>query len=537
MKTSSALCHFIKNNLLLVSTFAAVLLGISAGLLVKEFFTPNAEAIRLISFPGEMLLQMFKMIVVPLLTVALIVGVGSMDRDEMGHIGGTAVAVFGGTTIASVLIGLLIMIAVHPGDQHSGLLADPNLNNYDGGHPIDPWDSILDLIRNAFTDNIVDSASRLQATVKNKAGRGKEMTKYWVKIEDGNRTRFEEREMLTEVPGTELKKTVVKKDGSNVLGLVTFALTLGIIMSSMGEEAEPLMKPLRVLDKAVATVVTLIVWYSPIAIVFLIAGQLIQVDDLGRTFKQMGYYLGIATMCQILVFVLQNTLFMLKAIAIAFATASSTGTIPVNMECIEKNMGVNKQISQVIIPVGATINMNGTAMHIAVSCMFIAQLNGMTLGFSQWIMIAVTSPLAALGAAGIPAVSLVTMTIVLTAIDVPLAGISVVIPIDWILDRFRTVNNTYGDAMVACLIQHYFGKKLAEGDSERQLESQSQDRDSTKSAPATPTHTTREVASPDTQSQKSQDHHGDTPPRPETPRSLHKPAKNLTEYLNNMNQE
>ncbi|CAJ0584796.1 unnamed protein product, partial [Mesorhabditis spiculigera] len=518
------MANFIQRNLLLTLTIAAVIVGAIIGIGLKATMNLGEEAGNLIGFPGKILLQMFKMIVVPLITVALICGVGGMRKEEMGRIGGLATAVFFASTIVAVLLGIIVMWAVHPGRPDADLVAvwrSEENKDKSAYEPGDPMDTFLDLLRNAFTENLVDSAIHSKGTVQKRLDEmvtGGTRPPYY-KL---NNTDLDIKEMPDEIDGSQLKyvkvvgerlpnitrpssdpkkkkKVIIDKDGSNVLGLVVFALTLGLIASTMGKEAEPLMRVMKVLDKMITKVVTLIVWYSPFAIIFLIAGQIVVAKDMGKTVTTIGFYLIVATCCQFGIFILQNVFFaivtqsnpiklvksQLKAIAIAFATASSTATIPVNMECIEANMGVNKQISQVIIPVGATINMSGTSIHIAASCMFIAQVSETPLNFTQYVMIAVTSTMASLGAAGIPSVSLVTMAIVLTAIQAPVGGIATLIPIDWILDRLRTVNNTFGDAMVACLIQHFFGRQLLEEETQRALNSQAGDGDSEASARGT----------------------------------------------------
>jgi len=144
---------------------------------------------------------------------------------------------------------------------------------------------------------------------------------------------------------------------------------------------------------------------------------------------------------------------MLPAIATAFGTDSSSATMPVTLRCVEENNGIDKRISRFVIPVGATINMDGTALYEAVACVFIAQTYNINLGFGGMITTAITATLAAVGAAGIPSAGLVTMVMVLNAVNLPLGMISVLLTVDWFLDRFRTITNVMGDAIGCAIVQ------------------------------------------------------------------------------------
>jgi Na+/H+-dicarboxylate symporter len=137
----------------------------------------------------------------------------------------------------------------------------------------------------------------------------------------------------------------------------------------------------------------------------------------------------------------------------AFSTASSSATLPLTMEGVEQENGISKRTSSFVLPLGATINMDGTALYEAVAAMFIAQVYGITLGPVQQTVIFLTATLAAIGAAGIPEAGLVTMVIVLKAVDLPIEGIGLILTIDWLLDRFRTTVNVWGDSVGAGVIE------------------------------------------------------------------------------------
>lgn len=143
---------------------------------------------------------------------------------------------------------------------------------------------------------------------------------------------------------------------------------------------------------------------------------------------------------------------MSQALLTAFSTASSSATLPVTMECAEA-AGVSKRSTEFVIPLGATINMDGTALYEAAAAIFIAQAIGADLGMSQQVIIAVTATLAAIGAAGIPEAGLVTMLIVLNAVNLPVEYVGLILSVDWLLDRFRTAVNTFGDSIGAAVVE------------------------------------------------------------------------------------
>merc|ERR1711953_749826 len=142
-----------------------------------------------------------------------------------------------------------------------------------------------------------------------------------------------------------------------------------------------------------------------------------------------------------------------QALLTAFATASSSATLPVTISNLENNNGIDPRVSRFVLPIGATINMDGTALYEAVAAIFIAQYEGMSLNFGDYIIISITATVASIGAAGIPQAGLVTLVIVMTAIGLPSDKISLILAVDWFLDRFRTVMNVMGDSLGCAVVQ------------------------------------------------------------------------------------
>jgi Na+/H+-dicarboxylate symporter len=145
---------------------------------------------------------------------------------------------------------------------------------------------------------------------------------------------------------------------------------------------------------------------------------------------------------------------LLRALLTAFGTASSSATLPMTMECLRENK-VDERAIRFVVPLGATVNMNGTALYEAEAALFIAQAYGIHLALGQQVIVFVTATLAAIGAAGIPEAGLVTMVVVLSAVGLPLEGVSLLLAVDWFLDRFRTTLNVFGDAVGAAVVHRF----------------------------------------------------------------------------------
>ena len=146
---------------------------------------------------------------------------------------------------------------------------------------------------------------------------------------------------------------------------------------------------------------------------------------------------------------------MLRALVTAFGTASSTATLPLTMECAIE-AGLKKRVVKFVLPLGATVNMDGTALYESVAVMFIAQAYGYDMSFFQQTIIFITATLAAIGAAGIPQAGLVTMALVLSAVGLPLEGVGLILAVDWFLDRIRTAINVWGDSVGAAVIEKFY---------------------------------------------------------------------------------
>uniref|UniRef100_A0A1B0DIW6 Amino acid transporter n=2 Tax=Phlebotomus papatasi TaxID=29031 RepID=A0A1B0DIW6_PHLPP len=224
-----------------------------------------------------------------------------------------------------------------------------------------------------------------------------------------------------------------------------------------------------------------VIWFSPVGVLFLICAKFIESDNLD-VFLRLGIYFGTVlggilfhgfVVLPLIYYCLtrKNPYILVRhmgqAIATAFGTSSSSATIPVTLQCLEENHGVDPRISRFMIPIGATINMDGTALYEAVAVIFIAQLRNVPMSFVDILAISLTATAASIGAASIPQAGLVTMVMVLDVVGLPAEDVSIIVAVDWLLDRFRTVINVIGDSFGVGIVGNYSKKFLKQLDSQQ----------------------------------------------------------------------
>jgi len=268
-------------------------------------------------------------------------------------------------------------------------------------------------------------------------------------------------------------------ENSNMLQIVFVAVLLGIgIVKIPLQKAQPLINVFESLNDVVIKIVDLVMKMAPIGVFALMAVVIIDLagDDLSQALNLLNalawYCLVVVGALLLHVFIVYSSLFKVfsnmrlrdffkaiqPAILLGFSTSSSVATLPVTMDRVEKNLGVDEEIASFVLPVGATINMDGTSLYQAVAAVFIAQALGLDLSIAQQLTIVVTATLASIGAAGVPGAGIIMLVIVLQAIQVPVEGIALILGVDRILDMVRTAVNVTGDAAVSVAVAHTEGK-------------------------------------------------------------------------------
>ena len=393
------------NNWLLWALLTAALAGIFCG----WFFGQSMLAIEWV---GELFLDALKMVIIPLIIAAVISGIASLGGASGGlkRLGGFTVLYYFCTTAIAVLVGLIIVNIIQPGvgiTEVSEVVPDRVSGKEETG--------FVEIIRSLIGDNIVASAAE-----------------------------------------------------TKLLEVIVFSILFAAALTTIGERGKPLVAFFDGLNDVMIKIVVWIMYFAPIGIFALISSKL---GDSGggehfwREILGVGKYMmtviiGLTAHFFVLMTILvvvsrrgrQFISTMSKALITAFGTASSTATLPLTMECaLEAN--VDKRAAKFVLPLGSTVNMDGTALYEAVAVMFIAQAYGIYMTPSDQVVIFITATLAAIGAAGIPEAGLVTMVIVLTAVGLPMEGIGLLLAVDWFLDRLRTTVNVWGDSVGSTVIE------------------------------------------------------------------------------------
>ncbi|XP_069380590.1 solute carrier family 1 member 9 isoform X1 [Paralichthys olivaceus] len=448
-------CSRNTHNLLLGLTVMGVVMGAVFGMLLRYMKVTDNSTLTMVSFPGEILMRMLKMLILPLIISSLITGLAGLDARSSGRMGSRAMVYYMSTTIIAAILGVILVLGIHPGNPK---LRGGSASSVQKNQEVNSLDAFLDLLRNLFPENLVQACIQQVQTVLKK-----------VPVAASNQTE----------PILVNRKKLEYKWGMNVLGLIGFFITFGICMGKMGERGKIMCDFFNILNEIIMSMVSMIMWYSPFGIASLIAGKIAAIGDLEVVARQLGMYMvtvivglvihGGLILPAIFFAITRKSPFtfysgIFQAWITALGTASSAGTLPVTFRCLEENLKIDKRVTRFVLPIGATINMDGTALYEAVAAIFIAQMNDIALDAGQIITVSMTATLASVGAASIPSAGLVTMLLILTAVGLPTQDISLLIAVDWLLDRMRTSINVVGDSFGAGIVDHLSKAELAEID-------------------------------------------------------------------------
>jgi solute carrier family 1 (high affinity glutamate transporter) protein 1 len=407
-----------KHNKLLYLMIAGIVLGIFSGWMY-------GSSMLAVEWIGEMFLDALKMLVVPLIISSMIVGIAGLgDVRKVGKTGLIALVYFMLTTCIAVGIGLVMVNIIEPGIAVE-MTVEKVPERVAGKEAV----SITDILKTFVSPNLVQSMAKME-----------------------------------------------------ILPLIMFSLVFGGVLTTLGEPGKRAIDFFDTVNTAVMKIVHLLMYFAPIGVFALIASKLgaagggdLFLAELAKIGKYVGTVIsallvhGLVVLPVILYMTTRRnpvTYFnnVVEALTTAFSTASSSATLPVTIECAEENNRISRKSSLFVLPLAATVNMNGTALYESVAAMFIAQMMGIQLGLGDQMIIFVTATLAGIGAAGIPEAGLVTMVMVLQSVGLPLEGIGMLLSIDWFLDRCRTTINVWGDSIGAAVVDTLEENWVEKGD-------------------------------------------------------------------------
>ncbi|CAM3535191.1 dicarboxylate/amino acid:cation symporter [Thalassospira profundimaris] len=398
---------------MVIGVCTGLIMGPTTGLLSRE----TASVVgNWLAFPGHLFLALIQMIVIPLVFSSIIRGLCSSDDiEQLRRLGGRAILFFVATTAVAVTIGIALALLIRPGDYVDATnLGLASVVDASGGAPETGGVRILDL-----PDRV-----------------------------------------LTLLPSNPLSSMVE----SNMLQVVIFASIFGVALVVMQrDKARPVLDLLASLQEVCLTIVKWAMWLAPLAVFGLMARLTAETGPqalLGVLVYVGTVLLGLLLMLGVLLVVgrvyagVSPKVFFSAAkdvMLLAFSTSSSAAVMPLSIKTAEGPLGVRKHISQFVIPLGATINMNGTALYQGVAAIFIAQVFGVEIGAAGLILIVLTSVGASIGSPATPGVGIVILSTILVSVGVPASGIALIMGVDRLLDMSRTVVNVCGD-LVACIV-------------------------------------------------------------------------------------
>jgi len=400
---------------------------------------------------GEVFLNLLKMMVVPLVMSSVMCGIlGMGDVRKLGKPGLYTVLYYFSTTVLAVVVGLVVVNVIKPG---VGTVSEERIQELKGDEAgtgdliYDYLAAEIDVPKEKVAD-FFGSPENVEPTIG----------------------------MIVENLVTSLftDNLFTAASETNLLPLIVFSIIFAGMLTTLGENVDTLKTGIEQINHALMAFVMLLMKIAPFGIFCLVTarfGAAQAEGKLGEVIQQTGWYMmtvlsglgihALVTLPVIFWFFTRRNPYqflwqMSRAVLTAFSTASSSATLPVTMECAEKEGGVSERSTNFVLPLGATINMDGTALYEAAAAIFIAQVVGIDLSLMEQVTIALTATLAAVGAAGIPEAGLVTMLIVLNAVGLPVEYLALILSVDWLLDRFRTAVNTFGDACGAAIIDTNF---------------------------------------------------------------------------------
>ena len=418
---------------------------------------------------GTIFINLLKLIAVPLVLFSIIAGVANIgDPASLGRMGGKTLGIYLITTILAISLGLILVNVFAPGKLIDDQSRIDNRISYEiwadsQGYQIK--DGVNYLQDPEFMERAQEISELSKSELQDAA------------VEDKMKTANESKESTPLQPLVDIVPSNFfssLSDNGKMLQIIFFSVFFGICLLFIPDDkSAPVLKLVDGINEVFLKMVDIVMQAAPFFVFALLAGVVSKMagNDVGKVleiFKGLGWYsLTVLAGLLLMIFVIYPMILKLfvrqipyvgffksmsPAQTLAFSTSSSAATLPVTMECVEQNLGVNKKITSFVLPIGATVNMDGTSLYQAVAVIFLAQIHMIDLTIGQQITVVLTATLASIGSAAVPSAGLVMLIIVLSSVGLNPAWIAIIFPVDRILDMFRTVVNVTGDATVTSII-------------------------------------------------------------------------------------
>ena len=418
---------------------------------------------------GTIFINLLKLIAVPLVLFSIISGVANIgDPNSLGRMGGKTLGIYLITTVMAISLGLVLVNTIKPGkliDEQSRIDNRISYEIWADSQGYEIKDGINYLKDPEFFERAQEISELTKSELQEAAVADKMKT-----VE--NRKESTPLQPLIDIVPSNFFYSL--SNNGLMLQIIFFAVFFGVCLLFIpSDKAKPVLHLVDGINEVFLKMVDIVMQAAPFFVFALLAGVVSKMagDDIGKVveiFKGLSWYsLTVLAGLLLMIFVIYPLILktfvkkipytgffksMSPAQTLAFSTSSSAATLPVTMECVEQNLGVNKKISSFVLPIGATVNMDGTSLYQAVAVIFLAQMHMIDLTVAQQVTVVLTATLASIGSAAVPSAGLVMLIIVLDSVGLNPAWIAIIFPVDRILDMFRTVVNVTGDATVCSII-------------------------------------------------------------------------------------
>lgn len=455
-----------------IPLYLKIIIGLVLGIvwaLVSSTMGWSSFTINWIAPFGTIFINLLKLIAVPLVLFSIINGVAGIgDPSSLGRMGGKTLLAYLATTLLAVTLGLVLVNIVKPGERVDEASRIDNRISYElwaQSEGIAIKDGLSFLSKPEYKERVAAVTALEQNKTVDEAVSSR------LKTVENNKKSGPLKPLVDLVPANVFKSLT---DNGLMLQIIFFALFFGISLLFIPKsKSDPVIKFVDGTMEVFLKMIDLVMQAAPFFVFALLAGVISKMagDDIGKVieiFKGLSWYsitvfVGLVLMVflvyplimKLLVKVIPyNGFFKAMGLAqtTAFSTSSSAATLPVTMECVEENLGVDKKITSFVLPIGATVNMDGTVLYQAIVVVFLAQFHMIDLTLGQQLTIVLTATLASIGSAAVPSAGLVMLIVVLGSVGLNPAWIAIIFPVDRILDMCRTVVNVTGDATVSSII-------------------------------------------------------------------------------------
>ncbi|XP_059617267.1 excitatory amino acid transporter 3-like [Phlebotomus argentipes] len=429
---------WVRKNLMLVLTLMGVAAGVLLGFSLKALHL-NTDYIAIISYPGEVFMSFLKMIILPLLTSCLIYGTASLNIGANGKIAIRTLTYIIFSSFIAVSIGLCLVVLIKPGVDTTSERSISEERNCSATSEVNLLDTFLDLGRNLVPNNLFRATFQQAYTAR------------------------------------EPKNVILFRDGTNSMGIVFFCFLLGGVLGTLGERGKVAIDFFQGILEATLKIVRAGMWMAPLGVCSIIAGKILEVENLNMVMLQIGKFIVTVCLGQAIyqLIILQSYYYIIirknpfkfyvklvDPIISGIVTCSTVATLPITLRALNDKARINPRVTRFVLPLGCSMNTDGAAMYMIMASGFLAQMQGIDLKMGELGTLLVITTILSLAIGSVPSGAVMLVTIILSSINASGDQITLLFTVEWFLDRVRTPNNILTDCYAAAIVDYLSMKEL-----------------------------------------------------------------------------